>query len=57
MPFPEENTPNGMALDYDVGHGLPRVGSQKSRKFCEPVVYSKSLTDLCVNYSSFSLVA
>ncbi len=46
----KNNAPNGMALYHDVGYGLRRVGSQKSRKFRMPVVYSNPLADLYANY-------
>jgi hypothetical protein len=45
----KNNTPyaQGMVFYQDVGYGLRRVSSQKSRKFRMPVVYSNSLADLC----------
>lgn len=58
MPLPEKNTPDSMTLYHDIGYGPLRPGSQNSRKFRVPVVYSKSLSDLYANYysSSSSLV-
>jgi hypothetical protein len=52
MPLPMNSAPYGVALYHDVGHGLRRAESQKSRNFRMPVVYSNPLADLCVNYSS-----
>jgi hypothetical protein len=38
----------GLALYHDVGYGLRRATSQRTRTFRMPVVYSNTLADLCV---------
>ncbi len=50
MLLPKKSTLNDMTLYRDVGYGLPRAGSQQSRKFRMLVVYSNPLADLRANY-------
>ncbi|KAI0001478.1 hypothetical protein BJV74DRAFT_818906 [Russula compacta] len=46
VPLAGDDTHQGLPLYRDVGHGLRRGHSQKTRSFRLPTVYSNSLTDL-----------
>lgn len=48
VPLAGDDTHRDLPLYRDVGHGLRRGHSQKTRSFRLPTVYSNSLADLCV---------
>jgi hypothetical protein len=47
VPRTGDDAPQGLALYHDVGYGLRRARSQRTRTFRIPMVYSNPLADLC----------
>jgi hypothetical protein len=54
VPRTGDDAPQGLALYHDVGYGLRRARSQRTRTFRIPMVYSNPLADLCATHHYIS---